>query len=215
MPTLTIPPRHRAGLKAIQDLSSESVKQLAAALAAAPVSVNQAVIRESLQGSVPALTENLKSILEALMAMYVVRSAAELPVEMFVNDVARAMADDDLDTASNPEILKANLAALLRVEAFSIASKAIGLKTEFPNTFCDARVMTDLRPVFGIEDVSAPLTGIITQTLKIEYHHGSNHQEFYVGLDADDIDDLIETLGRAQQKAKALRSLMKEMNFLT
>ena len=98
---------------------------------------------------------------------------------------------------------------LLQSRGLQSAAKAISLRTDFPNTFCDSKILTDLRPVFGDDAQRPPSAAIITHTLKIDYH-GTNrkHQEFYVTLDADDLNTLASAIQRARQKASSLRGLL-------
>ncbi len=89
-------------------------------------------------------------------------------------------------------------------------SKAKDLQYEHENTFCDARIITDLRPVFDA-DVKSPPTGmVIAHILKLEYHHCGKHTEIHIAIDKDDIQNLMYVLGRACEKADTLTGLVQQ-----
>ncbi len=99
------------------------------------------------------------------------------------------------------------LAALLALDSLnSIALKAKELQAESERTFCDARIITDVRPVFG-ENIEDSPAMIIVHTLKIGFHE-SGHKDIYVALDAGDIANLKKTLQRAEDKANKLKAIL-------
>jgi len=218
MPTLTIPPRHRAGLNAIQVLSKESLKQLIDALSNVPFSMNPTTIAASVGSHVPVIQgAELARIIDAVLALYVVRASGDIPMKVFVNDIAHAMSDTSESEAAfanvNIPSFKRKLTALLEIDALSTVSKAVGLRSDYPNTFCDVKVLTDIRPVFGLDVKAPPAGAIVTHTLKIEYHHGAAHAEFYVGLDDRELANMITVLERAKQKSATIKTLLKKTSL--
>jgi hypothetical protein len=91
-----------------------------------------------------------------------------------------------------------------------VDAKAKELQLEAEHTFCDARVVTDLRPVFGGNISDSPEAMILVHTLKLGYHDSGSqtHKEMYLALDADDVVKLAEILRRAQEKTKTLKGKM-------
>jgi hypothetical protein len=89
-----------------------------------------------------------------------------------------------------------------------VAVKAKELQMEAERTFCDARVITDLRPVFGGNVAESPTSMVIVHTLKVGYHgtNSARHRELFMSLDADDIAKLKKVLDRAEEKTKTLKS---------
>ena len=100
------------------------------------------------------------------------------------------------------------LVRLLQLEAISVASRAASLQQEQEHTFCNARILTDIRPVFGERTDQSPVGAVVLHTLKISYHHSRELKDFYVALDSDDVRTLQEVLSRAEEKAETLDSVL-------
>ena len=106
-------------------------------------------------------------------------------------------------------VIIAVLAPMLSLKTVSLSSKVQRLRLEYPNTFHDAMVLTDIRPIFDkVED--RPVGGAITHTLKIEYHEVGEHKQFYVALDAEDLQKMKKILQRAEAKESSLKSLLND-----
>jgi hypothetical protein len=96
-----------------------------------------------------------------------------------------------------------------------MATKAYDLQTEGERTFCDARILTDLRPVFGKDIASGPAGMVIIHRLKLGYHNSEGeHRTFYIALDAEDLVTLKKAIDRAELKARSLKSIVKDVPFL-
>ena len=92
-------------------------------------------------------------------------------------------------------------------------SKARRLHTDHENTFCNVRIISDLRAVFDA-DVGETPTGFVTaHILKLGYHHSGKHKNLYVGMDKIDIDNLMSALQRAKAKAITLTSVSNKAGF--
>jgi hypothetical protein len=127
--------------------------------------------------------------------------AAEV-TEAAVEGIDKFKIPDDVDFAGR-------LAGLLAADSFNILSvKAKELQLQAERLFCEARVLTDIRPVFGDKPGDAPTAMVIIHTLKIVFHEALTHEEFYVALDAEDIASLKRTLERAEEKARSLKALL-------
>lgn len=210
MPSLIIPDRYHTALKELLQLSEKGVEELAAALSAAPLSRASREIAKAIEGQISEIpSERLPAIVDAILALYLVRAQAEVPLESFIKDLVPAL--PELPQQGDRTGFKRRLKTLLSIEALSTIAKAVNLSAEYAETYCSARVLTDLRPVWRQSRPEAPPVGaVVTHTLKIEYHHGTvaDHRELYVGLDSDDVSELIKVLQRAQKKEKSLKDLM-------
>jgi hypothetical protein len=217
MPSLTIPNRYHRSLREIRRLSDEGFGELVAALATAPPSP---VAKEIVSGITTTISgidpDHLTPIIEAVLALYFVRAQAEAPLDGFIGDVITAWPDSEDLVArgeSGTSSLKKRLETLLSIVPLGTVAKAVNLRSEYAETFCSARVLTDLRPVWGQSDPPLPPIGaIVTHMLKLEYHHGTaaDHRELYVALDSNDIVELIRALQRAQKKEESLKDLMNK-----
>jgi hypothetical protein len=209
-----IPERYRPGIMAIRALSPEAADELVTALANAPMGPNTASIMQAAGVARSIQRAKLSMIIEALVSLGVVLYESNLDLGTLAHDVVNAMSEmaggDHAIQQDEALVLERRFQRLLDCRSLMNASKAIGLRTDFPNTFCDAKILTDVRPVFGDDPKQPPSGAIITHTLKIEYHHGGGRpQEFYVGLDAEDVDTLARAVQRARDKSSSLRDLLQ------
>lgn len=218
MATLTIPKRHHAALAKIRRLPDKEVNELASALSQPPATLDPQRLASLISPKVIGVSaEDLTDIIGTLCDLYVIRAARDVPIQQFTSDIVSAMRDsrdEDLHVSEEETSgLQGRLSRMLEIESLSLASKALDLRNEHHRVFCDTRILTDLRPVFGSEPSSRPIGAVIIHILKLEYHSASGHEEFYVALDPGDITKLIEVLKRAEAKAQSLRALLSELGI--
>jgi hypothetical protein len=156
-------------------------------------------------------------IAESLAGLYTARSMRDVPIAEFVEDVCDAMESVPQEELRLPpaerEPFKEKLRTLLSSDFFAIVAKAYDLATE-ERTFCSARILTDLRPVFGARVEDGPQAMVVLHTLKLTYHEGSQkHQDFFLSLDASDLKALRKVLDRAEAKADTLRPAVKDIRL--
>ncbi len=147
-----------------------------------------------------------------LTSLYRVRVRANASLQQLAEDVCEALRAEGVMPGEREEQFKDRLATILAVEALSVvATKAQELRTEFERTFCDARIITDMRPVFGGNVEDAPTAMIIVHTLKLGYHdtNSSEHKELFIALDNEDMGKLAEQLVRASKKEKTLKTRLE------
>jgi hypothetical protein len=166
--------------------------------------------------------KDFSKIAESLIALYGVKAAADVSLQEFVGDIADAMEslEDDPDWRVPEEqnaSFRERLVKLLSAEAFTLVSKAQDLQTDDERTFCRARILTDLRPVFGSNVEDGPKGMVLVHLLKLGFHEASSerrHEEFYISLDAEDLQTLKKVIERAETKARVLRSAVPNLPVL-
>jgi hypothetical protein len=159
-------------------------------------------------------------IMEALLSLYAVKSSRELPTEEFAVAVCAAAERQASDcrklTPDEQTRSKGILIKLLNIDSIGTLTKAFDLQTSDERIFCEARIFTDLRPVFGPDIPQGPKGLVIIHHLKLSYHQpGTNRRwNFYVSLDAEDLAALHKVIERAEQKAGALRSSVSKTPYM-
>lgn len=99
------------------------------------------------------------------------------------------------------------LSRLISAKGLQVMASAMDVASEHENTFCSARILTDLRPVFGQEVSEPPVASVLGHTLLISYHDDTGKiREFHFALDAEDLGKIEEVIGRALIKEKSLRA---------
>lgn len=206
---IRIPKNRWKALLRLADMSADEVKTLFAALAQVPSQKFgpdlPAQLAEQLQGSG---IENVSEISDTLFSLFPLIIAASKPVNEVIEQLigavrVQAPEDSQIDDG-RIEQLRNNLQKLLRVPSIYIGAKATSVLTDNQSNFLNARVLTDVRPIFELEstDVSG---AVILHNLKVTFSSQGEDKEFFVALDDEDVETLISTLQRAQQKAATLR----------
>lgn len=215
---MRIPDRHHLGLGRIRTLSDDAVSELVAALRDAAATVRYEHILAAVEPKIQSVSlEDLKEVLQTLIALYLVRAQADVSVQRFTADLITAMQQSgtsalQVSQEDRPRVEK-RLTELLDIDPLSTASKATDLLADHARTFCNGRILTDLRPVFRVDPSKPPVGFVVQHTLKLEYHVRGGHEEFYVALDSRDISALRDVVDRAEAKAKSLRALLKQANL--
>jgi hypothetical protein len=154
--------------------------------------------------------ESLEQIMDAVNTMYHVRAYADVPIDEFASDVCQALIDGkELPLEQQPKFRK-RLIQVLNSPALSIAAKAVVLLGEHEHLFCEARIVTDARPVYGKDVTEPPDAMVMTHVLKIQFHGvGGSLDEIYIGLGSNDIKQLRNVLERAEEKARSLQTVLE------
>jgi len=214
-----IPKAYQRGFAKIKELSSSDVEAITASLAKASATSTGGLkdLISAVARDMNAMKrEDIEGVIKALYSLYVYRVDAETPLSELVSELTHAMLASGEESLALSEEGKGEfenkITKLLSVDTVAVASKVEHLKFEYPNTFRDARILSDIRPIFAKPD-ERPVGAAITHTLKIEYHGGDEHKEFYVTLDAEDLQKMKKIFERAEAKVSSLRTLLKGANL--
>jgi hypothetical protein len=210
-----IPDRYQLGLSKIKQLSNEMVDSLVRVLSTAPRTSKYSVLKSHVLLNIKGIEpDDIEEIVLSLYSLYLARTDEEMPVGKYVSQLSRAMcASGRKDLIVSPEekpSFDEKLIKLLSIDPVLIISKSDILKREFERTFCDARIISDVRPVFSKPE-ERPITALVTHSLKIEFHGPEGrHDEFYIVLDDDDLAKLKKLIERATVKSASLKALLRE-----
>ena len=99
---------------------------------------------------------------------------------------------------------------LASIPSLVITAKALGVLAANANTFCRARTVSEVRPIFTEDALSR--RAVIVHQLGIIVHSGPKLEEnqFFVTMDADDLEDLKHVITRALDKNKEIVRLMQD-----
>jgi hypothetical protein len=211
--SLIIPEEYELGFAKLIALDDSVMEQLLEALSEAPMVLRPtslaSKLTERLSGSIEG--DDMEDIVQALVSLYYIGEDFEHK-EQFAEEIVEAIEDSDSEILNLPkedrDRFKQQLIKFLDIDSLRIASKAVFLLHEYERVFCDARVMTDIRPIFGSSPDEPPKAALIIHTLKLNYHDATGLKEFYVAMDSDEMDELMYVLDRADSKAKSLRAVL-------
>jgi hypothetical protein len=194
-------------------MSSADFEALATALEKAPIVGGLKELTSAVVQQVPSLKrQEIEQILRTVFSLCVLVTDEKSPLSenlAILTDVMQASARPELKlTEEEKADFEKRLDRLLKISVLTTSAKVQRLRFDYSNTFSDAHVITDMRPIFD-KPGERPVGCAIAHTLKLEYHEGGDHKEFYVALDADDVETLKKALQRAEIKAASLKSVLK------
>jgi DNA-directed RNA polymerase subunit F len=212
---ITIPNRYKLGLLLIAGLDDDSFREIYEALEQAP---EESFSEKDLADKVAERTQRLGpddvlKIVTTLASLYQVRRRSKVSSPTLANDLYDAIRNEYGEQATEERWgkFKERIGKFLVLKSLNVLSaKAKELQSDVERYLCDARILTDLRPVFRSE-VDLPQGVIVVHTLKLAYHDAATgrHEELFVSIDNDDIEKLKEILKRAEEKTKSLTSKLQ------
>lgn len=212
--SLIIPEDYETGYAKLIALEDPVAEQFIKALTDAPMVLRPADLAvrlaEQLAGSIEA--DDVYEIIQTLVSLYPVEEDFETH-EQLAEEICEAIADTDSEILNLPEgkreRFKQRLVKFLDIDSLRVASKANILLHEYEHVVHNARVLTDIRPIFGTNPDAPPKAALIVHTLKINYHDAEGLKEFYVAMDSDEMDQLMYVLDRADAKSKSLKAVLE------
>jgi hypothetical protein len=213
VPELTIPNEYERGIEVVKSLPESDVDLISKALEDLTPSNEPSAITRLVRPSLANFSESdVDEFAKTLHSLYLFRSHSDVAIDDFVTDLCEAIQDSENPKVRTSDVnelaaLKRKFKSLLDVRALSLVAKAHGLRSDFANIFWDAKMISDIRPVWNGDVKASPEGVVITHTLKLEYHYAGGHGEIYVAMDNRDIDKLMYVLERAQDKAVTLKAL--------
>jgi hypothetical protein len=197
-------------------LKSAAIDELVRALESSPIARDSKEAAARIADAVPSIpTSDLASIVDTLYALYRVREFRDASPRTFLAELVQGIRSHPESQLTQDEIglLRERFERLLSIEHLNTLSKAFRLQREGERLYCEAKILSDIRPVFEGGVTSKPENAVITHTLKIHYHEGGDLREVFIVLDKDDLSSLREVVERAQLKDATLRTFLREANL--
>lgn len=189
-------------------MTDGELSQVRDALASAKPSLKPAVIaahvQESLKSSIPDLTE----IVQTLGSMNSSRINADISVEEFANNIAKWVTRRrDVPKDYNQAAFEQRLVSLLSIESLVLSAKSFDIEHEYDRIFNSARIISDIRPVFGLSAVE-PIAAMVVHNLKIRYYENGELKVTFFALGSADLAELRKVVDRAEGKTTKLEKMI-------
>ena len=213
----SIPAPYRTGFAKIKGLSSADFESLVNALEkATPTGGLKGLTSAVVQHVLTLNRGDIEDILRTLFSLSALVTDEDTPLPENISRLSNAMqatGAPELSLTDEQRVdFEKKLKRLLEIRTLALTSKVRRLELEYPRTFHEAIILTDMRPVFEKPE-ERPVGCTVSHTLRITYHEDGEHKEFHVVLDSEDLDLLKKTLQRAEVKASSLKSLLKAANL--
>jgi len=207
---LPIPVRYLSAVSKLVHLPDSLFDELLQRIGSAPI-LSDPEGMTAYVGEIPDVShEDLGKIIDLIYALYRVREFSEISHTSFLNELVKGVqekVEPRIDEGQLPTV-RARLGKVLSVESLVSLGKAINLQRAGERIYCDSRIISDIRPVFGKDIEVEPVGAVVIHTLKVGYHEGDKHKEFFIILDDEDLVSLREDVDRAISKSNALGRLL-------
>jgi hypothetical protein len=210
---LQVPSRYIPALELVRNLTDAASKEFLRALESAHITSSAEAMANGIASSVPSIPkEELEKITDLLYSLYHVREFSELNRNDFLKELLESVREIAKPAISEQEFpaLRQRFKDFLSVKVLQSISKAIVLQRDQDRIYCEARIVSDIRPVFGEDVKQRPVAATITHTLNITYHEAGDHKEFYVVLDQVDLEEMEKAIKRAMAKDETLDQLLSD-----
>ena len=218
MSELYIPTKFRAALFELSKLTEEATSELCGLLEAHP----EALTARDKAGEVAnkaskTSAESATNILYAVIPLLFSKASSGRSTSTVVKDVVKALKagenkNERLPVADIPNFER-NLARFLDLSAVALRTKALSLATDCPRLFTEAKLIADIRPIFGNDVTAQPLGASIVHSLRISFSEEAEEKEFFVQLDAADLESLKDLVDRALKKDATLKAFLNSSDM--
>lgn len=195
-------------------MPAHALRQLLSALDETPLVMNPDALSEHLASGVEEMSrDEINDILWSLISVYSLREEFDLSTSEAVEHIAQAMQESHSEKLRLSEEertqFEERLVAILSSGKLDLIGKASALTLEHEHFMREARIVTDIRPVFGSDPSSRPDGAVIVHTLRLTYTDDNNQRrDFYVAMDSVDVRNLQDSLKRATEKADSLKLIL-------
>jgi len=213
--SLQIPKEAEAGIRAIESLNEEAIEQLVTALSHGPYSADFNEMATAIAPSIKSIPiVQVRKILEALFRLSFLREMASVSFAPFLDDLMEGIYESSPQfQESQHDFLKERFRRLLGIDALALPAKAMRLQRDGERLYCEARILSDIRPVFESDPKARPRGAVIGHNLRICFFDAGGHREFFVLLESADLKALKAVIDRAHAKDVTLRELLKQTNL--
>ena len=216
MAAITVPDKEKKALGELANLPGSRLSSLIESLRSAQATL---LVRDLAAQVAPKAEMEEREVLRfirLLATMYAVRTREGLSVEHFADEIYRAAEEGGLQLdPETRERFKRYLQELLSIESLFVTAKALEISREHEHVLCEPRIITDMRPIFGLNDEAVAVVPV--HVLRLAYHVGSTDpetKEFFVALTSDNVRDLKKLAIRAEAKERKLKALADKLNWL-
>ena len=220
---LKVPELHVPPVKEFLKLSPSKVDELLNALGAAGPVFNTFDLADEIAQKVDVPKRLLSGILSVVAGLYLTRDREGTPIEQFVDqDVLRALAAAQVFEGKEaiesdwPKLRKFIAGALAQHRSVGTASKTGHILTQHERIFDDARILTDMRPIFHADVGDVPDAAVIIHMLRLTQRTprpNQRYEDIFIAMDSNDIRALRETIDRAIAKEETIKTAMNKADI--
>jgi len=220
MASFSIPKQIIAGFTIVATMPEETFNELISALNNVPLKMLQHRVIDLSGLRLTTLSpEDTKAMSDAFAPLYRSMAGGDIEPTQYAKDIVASVSEesrDDADWVRSENQLsrfKERLIRLLTIPSLQLIAKAHDVLLEHAQTFSSARIISDIRPVFGANVEESPTAAVIVHMLNLVYFQAGERREFVVALDTKDIQGLLDICERAKKKTNKLQLVIASANM--
>ena len=199
-------------LSLLRDLGSAGIKSLAMKLSAiTPLPLRMSALEQAFHENLPERPQDVSNIMRLLIHLYNLRRERDLSVKDLLEGIQfgiTAAMEWTEDQVKQWLSLESEIADLLSLSTIWSVVKALDLSYDYPYLLQNAKIITDIRPVFS-EDASIINGAVISFTLRLYYDGIEGSQSIGLSLDENDVTRMMKACDRALKKANTAKNYMQ------
>jgi hypothetical protein len=206
---IKIPKAHEEPLRELARMDPARRQRLVQAIRSAKAVLDPKDLISLVEHAMDLDGKAVSAIVWMLISMYRAADGAPGGFAKNVGDTARGLfKGPEAETVDWAKLSDDISTVLACHESLGVTAKVLDVRREYANVFCSARILTDVRPVFGPDPTQTPLAAAIVHTVRIAHHTGDSHEDFYVALDSADLRSLRDQIERALKKEASLKGVL-------
>lgn len=197
------------GLKALREMPPDAFDQLwiAAELLSSPTGIDG--FAEQVEKKTVLDRQEAIEVLSAVLSIMHRADLIGRPQHDFVKEVVAALTLDEVDS----RIVEHRVDVFAGHEQVQVLSKGLVLARLHDSVFLDARITSDIRPIFGENVEQGPSAVLLIHSLKLDILQDGEPRSVYLAMDRGDLDTLRSVIERAIEKASALTETLESVGL--
>ena len=207
MPDLSLPAPIVEALSALRKTDSAGFEAImnATEMLCEPSGISS--FAESVAASTPFEQRNAVTLID--MAMSIVRRSDTLGTDLdeLIADLLSAseLGLDEHEMKSLASLIK----PIVSCHPLRVLAKSLSLLRAYDSLFLDAKIVTDIRPVFGEDVTEGPEAAVLAHLLDIDILRSGEKESIHMVLEHDDLLNIRNVIDRAIAKSTSLKETLK------
>lgn len=209
MKEISIPTEHIEKFKFYIGLPNELKSAVVEFLGNLPIGTSPNKIIEIGAETLTKLTKDrIADIVLIFLNLTRVKENLSLSIDEFLPVLERALKKSEILSPEDTELALNDFKKLLSNNSnTSTTAKLLDAMTENQKNFLNATIVEDIRTAFDSNENY--LGSVIIHNLKIRFSESGNTNEVYFALDKDDVETLIKTLKKSQERVSKIKNEFK------
>ena len=209
--TLALPRSLRDSFKVFLELEPNQIEAIADAIRGAGALVDRKALRQLIQQRVGLEEQVARHAAHLLLGLATLaQSLHDSPRETVAAlDAGIRVAPTPFETRElqSWDARKAQVEVLLDMDAIVMLAKIARLAYDRTRMLDDARIITEVRPVFTRTDEGFPIA-VASQVLRLHYSEDGENKSITMAMDEEDIRDLVDACNRALKKLNTVKAAL-------